>query len=398
MPPTTRGAGFRFGITAATAVSFWCQPALAGDVKMRKQSTSAVSLREAVSNRFLIGAAIMSARLDESPQAAMLARQFSSLTAENELKPRRLQPEPGHFDFAAGDRLAAFASAHGMKVIGHTLCWHGAEPAWMFAGADGRPLPREQALANLETHIQTVMKHYRGKVLGWDVVNEALSDRGDEYLRDTPAHKAIGDDYVEKAFEFARAADPGAQLYYNDYAIESVPKRDKAVRLLRSLKAKGLRVDAIGIQGHWHMDSLDPAGIEQAITEFQGEGVNVMITELDLDVLPGRSGGADVNQAAGMRPELDPYAAGCPPAVLARQAQCYAELFRLFLRHRDVITRVTFWGADDGHSWLNNWPVKGRTNHALLFDRQLRPKPAADAVADVLQGSNPGGSAAVPTT
>ena len=198
--------------------------------------------------RFLIGAAVPARRLDDPRLAALVAQQFDCLTAENEFKPRSLQPQPGKFHFAAADRIVDFARRHGMKVVGHTLCWHSQSPAWMFRGPDGKPLPRDEALRNLKDHIDAVVGHFKGKVIGWDVVNEAISDAKDGYLRDTPARRAIGDDYIVKAFEFAHAADPDAELYYNDYGNENPEKLEKTIRLIRELKARGVRLDAVGIQ------------------------------------------------------------------------------------------------------------------------------------------------------
>ncbi len=210
---------------------------------------SGETLRHAVKGRFLIGAAVPARRLDDPKLAELVAQQFDCLTAENEFKPRSLQPRPGKFNFATADRFVEFARRHDMKLVGHTLCWHSQSPAWMFRGADGKPLPREEALRNLKSHIDAVVGHFRGKVIGWDVVNEAISDAKDGYLRNTPARRAIGDDYIVKAFELAHAADPDAELYYNDYGNENAGKREKTIRLIRELKAKGVRLDAVGNPG-----------------------------------------------------------------------------------------------------------------------------------------------------
>ena len=191
------------------------------------------TLRDAAGDRLLIGGAVMSHQLDDPKLASLVAEQFNCLTAENEMKPENMQPARGQFNFAPADKIVAFADKHGMKVIGHTLVWHNQTPKWMFQDESGKPLPREQALANMRAHIDGVVKHYKGKVIGWDVVNEAISDSGNEYLRDTPARKAIGDDYIAKAFEFAHAADPDVELYYNDYANENPEKREKTIRLVR---------------------------------------------------------------------------------------------------------------------------------------------------------------------
>jgi GH35 family endo-1,4-beta-xylanase len=178
--------------------------------------TARRSLRAAANGRFLVGTAVMSRQLDNPALAALIAEQFDCLTAENEFKPVVVHPRPGEFRFAGADRIVDFARGHRMKVVGHTLCWHSQSPAFLFQGPDGKPLPREEALKNLRDHIDGVVGHFKGKVVGWDVVNEAISDAQGEYLRSTPARRAIGDDSIVRAFEFAHAADPDAELYYND--------------------------------------------------------------------------------------------------------------------------------------------------------------------------------------
>lgn len=341
------------------------------------------TLRQAAGQRLLIGTAITGFDLRKPGLMALIPEQFGCLTAGNEMKPDSLQRVKGTFTFERADRIVEFARSNKMQMIGHTLCWHNQSPRWMFQDDQGKPLPREAALANLKAHIEGVLKHFKGKVKGWDVVNEAVSDGPGQDLRDTPAKRAIGDDFVLKAFEFARAADPDVELYYNDYNIESDYKRDRAVRLVRRIKAAGLRIDAVGIQGHWSLGGPGVAEIERGIQAFAAEGVKVMITELDVDVLPrGRRGGADLGAAE--RQGADPYKAGLPDEVQQKLAARYGELFALFVRHPEI-TRVTFWGTSDGDTWLNNFPVRGRTNHPLLFDRQLRPKPAYKAAIDALQ-------------
>jgi len=198
-----------------------------------------------------------------------------------------------------------------------------------------------------------------------------------EFLKKTPWLDALGEDYIAEAFKAAHEGDPEARLYYNDYGIESPGKREKTLRLIRGLKARGVRIDGVGIQGHWRLDHVPMREIEEAVTAFHAEGLDVMITELDLDVVPRNSTGADVT--AREQRTRDPYARSCPEEILRRQAGQYASLFTLFRRHAGKITRVTFWGLHDGRSWLNYWPSK-RTNYPLLFDRNLQPKPALTSV------------------
>jgi endo-1,4-beta-xylanase len=342
--------------------------------------TSGKTLRQAAGDRMLIGTALMSHHLDQPQLAKLAAEQFNCLTHENEMKPDQLQRNQGEFTFEKADKLVAFAQANNMKIIGHTLCWHQQSPSWMFADAGGQPLSREEALANLKQHIQTVMQHYKGKIHGYDVVNEAIGD-SEPYLRDTPARKAIGDDFVVQAFKIAQEADPDVELYYNDYNIEAPYKREKGLKLIRELKNAGVRLDAVGIQGHWLIDT-PLKEIEDGLKTYAAEGVKLMITELDVDPLPrGKGGGADVS--ATEREGLDPYKDQLPPDLQQKLARRYGELFKLFTKYK--VTRVTFWGTNDGNSWLNNFPVRGRTNHPLLWDRQLRAKPALAAVMAGLQ-------------
>jgi endo-1,4-beta-xylanase len=249
--------------------------------------------------------------------------------------------------------------------------WHSQTPAWVWAGRDGGLTDRATMLERMHAHIATVVGRYKGRIRGWDVVNEALDDDG--RLRESPWLRGIGSDYITKAFEFANQADPGAELYYNDYDLATRPaKRAGAIRIIKDLQQRGLRIDAVGEQGHWRLQSPTPTEVGQAITELRTTGVNVMITELDVNLLPPRSG--------QLPSGADPYVNGLPDDVQHALARRYADAFRVFLKHRGDITRVTFWGVSDGDSWLNRWG----TNHPLLWDRHRQPKPAFDAVANAL--------------
>jgi len=207
----------------------------------------AESLREATRGRFMIGAAVTAAQLDRPETADLILKQFNHLTAEYEFMPLFMETGPGRFDFKRSDRIVDFAHLHHLPLTGHMLCWHQITPQWMFEDAEHHPLPRERALANLKLYINTVVTHFRGKLDSWNVVNEAVSDKPLEYLRDNPALRSIGIDYVQKAFEFAHAADPNVPLYYNDYNVEDQAKLPKVLRLIRSLKKEGVRLDAVGI-------------------------------------------------------------------------------------------------------------------------------------------------------
>ena len=341
------------------------------------------SLRKVFANDFLIGVALNARQVAGESEAGKLAgAQFSSVTAENEMKWQSLHPQPDRYQFGAADSYIDFAKKHKMAVIGHTLVWHSQTPGWVFEGKDGKPATREELLKRMRDHIHTVAGRYKGKVRGWDVVNEALSDGGPEILRDSPWRRIIGDDFIDHAFRFAREADPKAELYYNDYGLENERKRSNCIKLVKGMKQRGVPIDGVGTQSHFHLKHPSLQEIEKTIKEFSELGLKVMITELDVDVLPSRGnfGNADISRREQGGNALNPYTGGLPDEIQQELAKRYADIFDIYLRHRKAITRVTFWGLDDGHTWLNGFPIRGRTNYPLLFDRALKPKPAFEAV------------------
>jgi endo-1,4-beta-xylanase len=345
----------------------------------------AIALKDAFRGAFRVGAALNANQFSERDTrgAALVTAQFNTITPENVLKWESVHPRPDTYDFAAPDQYVAFGEKNDMFVIGHTLVWHSQTPRWVFQDESGRPVSRDTLLARMHDHIRTVVGKYKGRVKGWDVVNEALNEDGT--LRRSPWLTIIGEDFIAKAFQFAHEADPDAELYYNDYSVENAAKRNGAVQLIAKLKAEGIPVAAIGLQGHDKLDWPTPAQEDSTIVALSRLGVKVNITELDVDVLPPavQNRTADVNVRAELDPKTNPYAAGLPDPMQRALAARYAALFTVFLKHRDVIDRVTFWGVGDGDSWLNNWPVRGRTSYPLLFDAQDNPKPAFDAVIRV---------------
>jgi endo-1,4-beta-xylanase len=345
-------------------------------------SASDAKLKDVFKKSFLIGAAINQNQFSERDArgVSIITTQFNSITPENVLKWESVHPQPGKYDFAGPDAYVAFGEKHRMFIIGHTLVWHNQTPRWVFQDDKGNEVDRETLLARMRDHIQTVVGRYKGRINGWDVVNEALNEDGT--LRQTAWMKIIGEDYLVKAFEFAHEADPGAELYYNDYSLENEPKRKGAIDLIRKLQARGVRIYAVGLQGHNKMDWPTVEQQEATITDFARLGIKVNITELDIDVLPPASQhrGADITLNVELQAKLNPYPTGLPDPVQRALAKRYADLFTVYVKHRDVIDRVTFWGVTDGDSWLNGWPVKGRTSYPLLFDRNGQPKPAFEAV------------------
>ena len=338
-------------------------------------------LKEVFKNRFLIGAALNEAEFSGTDQVgSLLAKtQFNSITPENVLKWEVVHPKPGDYNFAPSDRYVEFGEKNGMVIIGHTLVWHNQTPSWVFQDSTGKPISRGALLERMRDHIHTVVGRYKGKIKGWDVVNEALNEDGS--LRETPWLKIIGEDYIVKAFEFAREADPGVELYYNDYSLENAPKREGAVALIKKLQAANVNVAAVGLQGHYKMDWPSAAQVDTTIEAFAKLGVKVNITELDIDVVPATqvNRGADLSVNNYHVTREDVYANGLPDSVQTQLAKRYSDLFSVFLKHFGIVGRVTFWGVTDGDSWLN---VRGRVNYPLLFDRNGTPKPAYDAVVN----------------
>ena len=222
-------------------------------------------------------------------------------------------------------------------------------------------------------------RHFRGKVKGWDVVNEAIMEDGS--LRQNEFCRIIGEDYIKLAFQWAHEADPAAELYYNDFSMWGEAKRNRVVQLVRELKAAGLRIDGVGMQSHIGIDYPEFDEYEKSIRLFAAEGVKVHITELDMNILPwaeGASRGANSDNHFDYHPKYNPYINGLPDSVACRISERWDSLFTIYKRNADVIDRVTLWGVNDRYSWLNNWPVQGRTNYPLLFNRDWSPRPIVD--------------------
>jgi endo-1,4-beta-xylanase len=298
------------------------------------------------------------------------------------MKMTEIQPREGEFHFEQADALVEFAQKHKLQVVGHTLVWAKDErtPKWVFLDGE-KPASRELVLERMRTHIRTVAGRYRGRIASWDVVNEVLDDN-EPYLRPSRWLTIAGPGFVAKAFEWAHEADPEALLVYNDYNVEQPAKRAKLVRLIRELREQRVPLGAIGIQGHWEIDRVPLSDIDALLASMKELGLKVMVSELDLGVVPRGAWWADGGKDREAIAKTNPLASGCPPELLERQARQYADLFKLFLDRSESIGRVTFWDLHDGRSWLNDFPWK-HAEYPLLFDRQARPKPAYQAVIDL---------------
>lgn len=356
------------------------------------------TLKDAYRNAFLIGTAVNPAITSgrDSASRDIVLQHFNSITVENVMKAALINPQPGVFNYGPADEYVAFGEKNKMFIIGHTLVWHNQCPPWFFTHADGKPNTSAEQIERMRAHIEAVAGRYVGRIHAWDVVNEVMDENGG--YRPTTWVNAVGngDTLVKYAFLFAARYAPGAELYYNDFNAWRPSKRDGIIRMIKMLQQQGIRIDGVGMQGHWGLNYPKTEFIEQAIDAYAACGVKVMITELDVDVLPLTREGQVIGQGMADRQFqleefeafLDPYKNGLPDSMQQVLAKRYAELFTIFYKHRKQIARVTVWGMQDGMSWKNDYPVPNRTNYPLLWDRQRKPKPALKAVLQVPSGNN----------
>ncbi|MGZ3925068.1 MAG: endo-1,4-beta-xylanase [Flavisolibacter sp.] len=360
---------------------------------LTQPANSDKTLKDTYRGAFLMGVAVTPAITSGADKASqdIVIKHFNSITVENVMKAALINPQPGVYNWGPADDYVAFGERNKMFIIGHTLVWHNQVPPWFFTNTEGKPNTKEQQLERLRTHIQAVAGRYAGRVNAWDVVNEVMGEDGN--YRSTSWVNAVGngDTLVKYAFKFAAQYAPNTELYYNDFNAWRPSKRDGIVRMIKMLQKEGIRIDGVGMQGHWGLDYPKTKYIEDAIDAYAACGVKVMITELDVDVLPLTKEGQIIGQGMAdkqfqleeFKTFLDPYQKGLPDNMQKSLADRYAELFSIFYKRRDKIARVTLWGVQDGMSWKNDYPIPNRTNYPLLWDRQRKPKPALDAVLNV---------------
>lgn len=351
------------------------------------------SLKEAYKDAFLVGSAVNTAIVTGEDQQAekIVLKHFNTITAENDMKAGLINPEPGEWHYGPADAFVEFGEKHDMFIVGHTLVWHNQTPAWFFQDEEGNPNTPEEQIERMRQHIEVVAGRYAGRVHAWDVVNEVIADDGSYRPTTWVQGVGSGDELVKHAFKFAQQYAPDAELYYNDFNAWRPEKVDGIVRMVKMLQEAGIRIDGVGIQGHWGLNYPKTEYIEAAIDKYAALGVKVMITELDVDVLPLTREGQIIGTGM-LHPQfqneefmeyLNPYANGLPADVQQKLADRWAELFEIFYRKRDKIDRVTLWGVTDDMSWKNDYPIANRTNYPLLFNRDGTAKPAVEAVMKV---------------
>ena len=356
-----------------------------------------VPLKDAYSDSFLIGAAISTFNFsDRSPETRdLLLKHFNTISPDNELKPQSLHPRPDVWNFQRADAYCQFGKDNGMYVLGHTLCWHNQTPEFFYTRPDGKPMSKDEIFESVRSYIETVCTHFLGKVDGWDVINEIISEDGGyrdlAWVHALGADPAVVDEFVKHVYRCAEKYAPGTELNYNEFNCWRPSKLAGIVRLVKMLKDEGIRIDGVGIQAHWGLGYPKNEYIVDAIEQLAALGVKVNISELDVDVLPiskdaqviGRSLKDPMYQQEEFEAFLDPYKDGLPEEVEDQLAARYEELFKIFYEHRDQIARVTFWGIHDGTSWKNGSPIANRTNYPLLFKRDYTPHKAYYSVINI---------------
>ncbi len=330
------------------------------------------TLKAAYKDYFPVGVAVAPRNLT-GPEAELIVQQFNSVTPENAMKMEPIHPEENRYFWNDADAIVDFAQKNGLKVRGHTLCWHSQTPSWFFKNSAGKQVSREVLLGRLKQHITEVMGRYKGKIYAWDVVNEAVSDGGENPYRPSEFYEIIGEDYIEKAFEYAHTVDPQARLFYNDYNTENSTKRDKIFQIIKKLKDKNVPIHGVGLQGHWSI--YEPTGqeLEASIKKFADLGLEVQVTELDISVYP---------KEHERREKKATDTGQLTQEMSKKQTAQYKMLFDTFRKYKGTLTGVTFWNVSDRSSWLDNFPMRGRKDYPLLFDQNLKPKEAFERVVN----------------
>ena len=341
------------------------------------------TLKEAARGLFSIGVGTSENALKSPEAIELLKREFDFVTPENCMKPVAIQNTNGLCDFRAADRFMSIAEEHGVQVVGHCLVWAKDDrtPPWFFVDGDEQA-SKEMLLSRMKTHMACVQGRYHGRIHHWDVVNELLADGGKTW-RESNWHSTTGLEFAAEAFKTARELDPDGLLIYNDYRAEREGKRESLFKLIEYFQANKVPIDAIGLQGHYELDDVPYEDLNFTIGKIRDYGLKVVISEVDIDIVKRSRWYQD---DGAHREELkvhDPFKDGCPGDVLEEQARQYAKLFDVYARNADVIERVSFWNLHDGQSWLNHFPWQ-RANYPLLFDRELKAKPAHTAVIEVL--------------
>lgn len=335
---------------------------------------SPATLKEHFKNDFIIGAAIPTycVRGEDAKADSVVSLHFNSVVAENCMKCEKIHPHENEYYWDDADSFVKYGEKRNMAIIGHVLVWHSQLAPWFLYDNDGKYVTAEVLKKRMHDHIVTIVSRYKGRIKGWDVVNEVIEDDGS--YRRSPFYNILGEEFIPLAFQYAYEADPDVELYINDFSMSRPEKRDAYIKIVNELRKRGLRIDGIGMQSHIGLDYPDLGEYEKSIEAFGNTGLQVMITELDMSAIPTVHKGANIADNVAFKKAFNPYVNGLPEVVSKYWNERIDSVFQIYQKHSDVISRVTWWGTHDGMSWRNDFPMRGRTDYPLLFDREYKMK------------------------
>ena len=335
--------------------------------------SSATGLKDAYKDYFSIGVAVNMQNITNPEQIAIIKKDFNSITAENDMKPQPTEPAYGQFNWENADKIANFCRSNGIKLRGHCLMWHAQIGKWMYQDEKGNLVSKEKLFQNMKHHITAIMERYKDVVYAWDVVNEAISDGGRPVMgqkpspyRNSPLYQIAGDEFIKKAFIYAREADPNVLLFYNDYNAADPQKRDRIYNMVKSMKEEGVPIDGIGMQGHYNIYGPSMEDVDAALTKYSTIVKHIHITELDIRANEEMGGHLNFSREAG----------DISQTVKLLQEDQYTRLFKILRKHKDVVDNVTFWNLSDRDSWV------GVRNYPLPYDENYKPKRVYSLIKD----------------
>lgn len=334
-------------------------------------------LKDAYKDYFSIGVAVNMRNISNPEQIAIIKKDFNSITAENDMKPQPTEPAYGQFNWKNADKIANFCRSNGIKLRGHCLMWHAQIGEWMYKDEKGDLVSKEKLFQNMKHHITAIVERYKDVVYAWDVVNEAISDGGwqggrrgmgehPSPYRNSPLYQIAGDEFIKKAFIYAREADPNVLLFYNDYNAADPGKRDRIYNMVKSMKEEGVPIDGIGMQGHYNVYGPSMEDVDAALTKYSTIVKHIHITELDIRA----------NQEMGGQLNFSRDGGNISQVVKTLQEDQYARLFKVLRKHKDVVDNVTFWNLSDRDSWL------GARNYPLPYDENYKAKRVYSIIKD----------------
>lgn len=334
-------------------------------------------LKDAYKDYFSIGVAVNMRNISNPEQIAIIKKNFNSITAENDMKPQPTEPAYGQFNWENADKIANFCRSNGIKLRGHCLMWHAQIGEWMYKDEKGDLVSKEKLFQNMKHHITAIVERYKDVIYAWDVVNEAISDGGwqggrrgmgehPSPYRNSPLYQIAGDEFIKKAFIYAREADPNILLFYNDYNAADPGKRDRIYNMVKSMKEEGVPIDGIGMQGHYNVYGPSMEDVDAALTKYSTIVKHIHITELDIRA----------NQEMGGQLNFSRDGGNISQVVKTLQEDQYARLFKVLRKHKDVVDNVTFWNLSDRDSWL------GARNYPLPYDENYKTKRVYSIIKD----------------